>query len=151
MHPRRLAGQRAGVDTVATRRRGFIAVVFLGAMGIRPHWNPCIFRATDPGPPRMNWIRSFVAFCGWLSSKSAPDKPRRVATTSPLAYKCSEQIGNDKAQSMHAYIVRKPAGESQRTELPYPILGLNQVLGRTSASGVNPLETEVKSWQSRPC
>ena len=44
---------------------------------------------------------------------------------------------------MRAYMVREPGGEFERTELPDPRPGSNQVLVRISASGVNPSDTKI--------
>jgi NADPH2:quinone reductase len=49
---------------------------------------------------------------------------------------------------MQAYLVETPGGEFRRVELPRPIVGMNQVLVRISASGVNPLDTKIRAGKA---
>ena len=39
---------------------------------------------------------------------------------------------------MHAYVVESAGGEFRKMELPRPVPGVNEVLVRIAASGVNP-------------
>lgn len=95
--------------------------------------------------PGINWIDWFAECSDRLSSKSAPDKRKAVATlVSRLAYKHPEQIGSDKAHSMRAYILHEPSGEFERIEVADPIPGPNQVLVKICTSGVNPLDTKIR-------
>jgi NADPH:quinone reductase-like Zn-dependent oxidoreductase len=47
------------------------------------------------------------------------------------------------------WLVERPAGEFRKVELPRPTLGMNQVLVRISASGVNPLDTKIRATVRR--
>ncbi len=49
---------------------------------------------------------------------------------------------------MQAYLVERPGGEFQKVELPRPSLGMNQVLVRIAASGVNPLDTKIRAGKA---
>src|SRR5215472_8478189 len=60
----------------------------------------CLCRAANRGLPSMNWILSFVECCDRLLSKSVLEKNKIIATASRPAYKRSQQMGNDKAQSI---------------------------------------------------
>jgi NADPH:quinone reductase len=44
-----------------------------------------------------------------------------------------------------AWLVESPDGEFLERDLPYPVLGANQVLVRIAASGVNPLDTKIRA------
>lgn len=46
------------------------------------------------------------------------------------------------------WLVERPGGEFRKVELPRPTLGMNQVLGRISASGVNPLDTKIRAGKA---
>jgi len=47
-----------------------------------------------------------------------------------------------------AWIVEKPDGEFRKVELDRPSMGINQVLVRVSASGVNPLDTKIRAGKA---
>jgi NADPH:quinone reductase len=49
---------------------------------------------------------------------------------------------------VQAYLVEGPGGEFRRVELPRPVPGINQVLVRISASGVNPLDTKIRAGKA---
>jgi NADPH:quinone reductase len=46
------------------------------------------------------------------------------------------------------WFVERPGGEFRKVELPRPTLGMNQVLVRISASGVNPLDTKIRAGKA---
>ena len=46
------------------------------------------------------------------------------------------------------WLVERPGGEFRKVELPRPTLGMNQVLVRISASGVNPLDTKIRAGKA---
>jgi NADPH2:quinone reductase len=48
----------------------------------------------------------------------------------------------------NVWMVEKPDGEFRRVELPLPAIGMNQVLVRISASGVNPLDTKIRAGKA---
>jgi NADPH:quinone reductase len=54
----------------------------------------------------------------------------------------------DRGRSMQAYRVEGPGGEFRKVEFPRPTLGINQVLVRISASGVNPLDTKIRAGKA---
>src|SRR5262245_6181225 len=47
-----------------------------------------------------------------------------------------------------AWLVDGPGGDFRQAELPRPKLGMNQVLVRISASGVNPLDTKIRAGKA---
>jgi NADPH2:quinone reductase len=49
---------------------------------------------------------------------------------------------------MQAYLVETPGGEFRKVEVPRPTPGVNQVLVRISASGVNPLDAKIRACQA---
>jgi NADPH:quinone reductase len=49
---------------------------------------------------------------------------------------------------MQAYLVEVPGGEFRRIDLPRRKPGMNQVLVRISASGVNPLDTKIRAGKA---
>ena len=49
---------------------------------------------------------------------------------------------------MRAYIVERPDGEFRAVDLPRPIPAAGQVLVRVLASGVNPLDTKIRSGKA---
>ena len=46
---------------------------------------------------------------------------------------------------MRAYVVAEPNGEFREIELSRPVSGMNQVLVRIAASGINPLGTKISA------
>jgi hypothetical protein len=49
---------------------------------------------------------------------------------------------------MEAYIVEESGGKFRKTDLPRPALRPNHVLVRIRTSGVNPLDTKVRSGKA---
>jgi len=47
-----------------------------------------------------------------------------------------------------AWLVEQPGGDFRQVELPRPKPGMNQVLIRISASGVNPLDTKIRAGKA---
>src|SRR5262245_50522963 len=47
-----------------------------------------------------------------------------------------------------AWLVEHPDGEFRRVEIPRPTPGMNQVLVRISASGVNPLDVKIRAGKA---
>src|SRR5215475_11243261 len=47
-----------------------------------------------------------------------------------------------------AWVVERPGGDFRQAEFPLPKPGMNQVLVRISASGVNPLDTKIRAGKA---
>src|SRR5215475_6774189 len=47
-----------------------------------------------------------------------------------------------------AWLVERPGGDFRQAELPRPKPGMNQVLVRISASGVNPLDLKIRAGKA---
>src|SRR5262245_13147457 len=47
-----------------------------------------------------------------------------------------------------AWLVERPGGDFRQAEFPLPKPGMNQVLVRISASGVNPLDTKIRAGKA---
>src|SRR5262249_57635869 len=49
---------------------------------------------------------------------------------------------------MEAYVVEEPGGPFRKVQIARPSPGINQVLVKISASGVNPLDTKIRAGKA---